>query len=183
MTDVAVPVENMQDVYEDRDKERTPMQWDTSANAGFTKKGVTPWLPVATNYTTYNVDVESSNSSSMLSLYKRAVRLITINEAFRSDGYEEIMNSTELFAYRRFHNGTQNEFIVVINFSNSSTTVDLSYMQDDFKGVKVELSTAVGSTREGRRLDLSESVSMDAGEALILGGYNENNGYEDKCSL
>ena len=34
-----------------RDGERTPMQWDATANAGFTKAGATPWLPVPPSYT------------------------------------------------------------------------------------------------------------------------------------
>jgi len=92
MTDVYVPPDRRNDIYEDRDKERTPMQWDNSSNAGFTTN-TTSWLPVAENYTTYNVEVESSNSSSMLSLYKRVVKLITEEEPFRYAEYEEIMLS------------------------------------------------------------------------------------------
>ncbi len=182
MTDVTVPPDKRQDKYEGRDEERTPMQWDTSDNAGFTESGVTPWLPVATNYTTYNVEVESANSSSMLSLYKRTLNLTTLNEAFRFAEYEEVLNNTDIFAYRRFHNGTKNEFIVIVNFSPSSSTVDLSHMQDDFQGSKVELSTAVGSNEEGRRVDLSNEISLAGGEAMILSGYNENSGHGSSCS-
>ena len=182
MTDVFVPPDKRQDVYQDRDKERTPMQWNSSDNAGFTKSGVTPWLPLATNYTTYNVDVESSNSSSMLSLYKHAVKLITENEALRSAEYEEVLNNTDIFAFRRFHNGTKDEFIVVVNFSPSSATADLSHMQDDFKGAKIVLSSATDSNKEGRRVDLAKEISMAGGEAVIISGYNQNSGYKNSCS-
>jgi alpha-glucosidase len=33
-----------------RDSQRTPMQWDSSENAGFTEPGVEPWLPLADDY-------------------------------------------------------------------------------------------------------------------------------------
>jgi alpha-glucosidase len=36
-----------------RDGERTPMQWNTAPNAGFSKKS--PWLPVPPSYRTHNV--------------------------------------------------------------------------------------------------------------------------------
>ena len=40
-----------------RDGERTPMQWNDSANAGFSTGK--PWLPVAPNFTTHNVATET----------------------------------------------------------------------------------------------------------------------------
>ncbi len=43
-----------------RDGERTPMQWDATTNAGFSK--VTPWLPVADNYATRNVATETEGA-------------------------------------------------------------------------------------------------------------------------
>ncbi len=42
-----------------RDPARTPMQWSNEANAGFCDEGVTPWLPVAKDYTTNNLKVFS----------------------------------------------------------------------------------------------------------------------------
>ena len=43
-----------------RDPERNPMQWNTSANAGFTSG--TPWLPVTAKTDYQNVNVEVSTS-------------------------------------------------------------------------------------------------------------------------
>lgn len=45
-----------------RDFERTPMQWNSSANSGFTK-AKTAWLPICPNYTTLNVKVYKTNIS------------------------------------------------------------------------------------------------------------------------
>ncbi len=43
-----------------RDGERTPMQWDGSANAGFST--FKPWLPVPPSAATLNVKAESADS-------------------------------------------------------------------------------------------------------------------------
>ena len=173
MTDVYVPPARRNDIYQDRDKERTPMQWDTSANAGFTSKNVTPWLPVATNYTIYNVEVESSNSSSMLSLYKRVVKLVTTQDAFRFAEYEEVMSNSDLFAYHRFHNGTRNEYVVVVNFSQKNTTASLDSIKDQFQDSVVELSSA-GTNRDGTNVDLNK-ILMGPGEALVINGCSSGN--------
>ncbi len=57
-----------------RDGERTPMQWDTSKNAGFTTSN-TPWLPVPPSYKQRNVEVESKNPNSILNFYKQLIAL------------------------------------------------------------------------------------------------------------
>ena len=47
-----------------RDGERTPMQWNESANAGFSQ--ARPWLPVPPTYKTHNVTDESKDPNSIL---------------------------------------------------------------------------------------------------------------------
>lgn len=174
MTDVYVPPDERHDLYQNRDQERTPMQWKNVTYAGFTDGGKKPWLPVATNYSTYNVDTESRNSSSMLKLYKQVVNLISTQEAFRFAEYEAIMSNLNLFAYRRFHNGTKEEFVVVVNFSQSNTSVDLSAIQDSFHGPQILLSSA-DTKRDGNKVNLSK-VSMTAGEAIIIKGDSDSLG-------
>jgi alpha-glucosidase len=65
-----------------RDPERTPLQWTPGPNAGFTT-AKTPWLPVADNYQTHNVETESSDPGSFLSLYRRLAMLRNQSEALR----------------------------------------------------------------------------------------------------
>ena len=52
-----------------RDGDRTPMQWDTSKNAGFSS--ATPWLPVPPSYTLVNVQSEVTDFNSLLNWYKQ----------------------------------------------------------------------------------------------------------------
>lgn len=51
-----------------RDNARTPMQWDDSANAGFTTG--TPWIKVNSNYPKVNAKQEISDPDSVFSYYK-----------------------------------------------------------------------------------------------------------------
>ena len=56
-----------------RDNARTPVQWDSSKNAGFTTG--TPWLPVNPNHTKINVAEQEKDPESVLSYYKKLTAL------------------------------------------------------------------------------------------------------------
>ena len=62
-----------------RDGERTPMQWNASANAGFTTGK--PWLPVPSTAATVNVQDEEHDSNSMLAWYRELIQLKKTNPA------------------------------------------------------------------------------------------------------
>ncbi|MEI9979798.1 MAG: alpha-glucosidase [Edaphobacter sp.] len=68
-----------------RDGERTPMQWDASAQAGFSTNAAT-WLPVASNYRTVNVQTELGNPDSLLNWYRRLITLRREIPALRDGG-------------------------------------------------------------------------------------------------
>lgn len=68
------PDEAFHTVHErSRDDSRTPMQWDGSHSSGFTT-GV-PWIGVASNHEWLNAEAETGDPSSVLSYFKRLVRL------------------------------------------------------------------------------------------------------------
>lgn len=56
-----------------RDNARTPVQWDTTENAGFSKG--TPWLPVNPNYKDINVEAQVNDPDSLFSFYKALIAL------------------------------------------------------------------------------------------------------------
>ena len=56
-----------------RDNARTPMQWDDTAQAGFTEG--TPWLGVNPNYTWLNAREQAGRGDSVLSFYKQLIKL------------------------------------------------------------------------------------------------------------
>jgi len=68
-----------------RDGERTPMQWNTAVNAGFSQ--AKPWLPVPPTYKTHNVTSESANPNSVLVFYKKLLALRHNNPALLDGNY------------------------------------------------------------------------------------------------
>ena len=56
-----------------RDNARTPFQWDSSANAGFTTG--TPWLNANRNYTRINLGSQKNDPDSVYQYYKRLLAL------------------------------------------------------------------------------------------------------------
>jgi glycosidase len=52
---------------------RTPMPWDASPNAGFTRG--TPWQPLEARWPTTNVAAQQDDSASLLSAYRRLIHL------------------------------------------------------------------------------------------------------------
>lgn len=61
---------------------RTPLQWSAGKNAGFTTG--TPWHAINPDYPRVNIDVESADPSSLLSLYRELVRLRPQSTALRA---------------------------------------------------------------------------------------------------
>ena len=56
-----------------RDNARTPMQWNTQKNAGFTTG--TPWLKVNDNYTEINMETQDADPDSVLNYYRKLIAL------------------------------------------------------------------------------------------------------------
>ncbi|GAC1700578.1 MAG: alpha glucosidase [Candidatus Acidiferrum sp.] len=108
-----------------RDGERTPMQWNNSANAGFSK--AKPWLPVPPNYKTHNVATELKDSNSVLSFYRQLLALRHKEPALLEGNYIPLNeNDPNVFAFVRQY---KNEAIlVVLNMSatEQKTRLDLS---------------------------------------------------------
>jgi alpha-glucosidase len=65
-----------------RDGERTPMQWDDSPSAGFSKGK--PWLPVPESAKVVNVVAEKADKHSTLNWYRELLKLRHTNEALKT---------------------------------------------------------------------------------------------------
>ena len=71
-----------------RDGCRTPMQWSAEDYAGFST--VEPWLPVDASFTELNVEAQSQDPTSVLSLYKNLLSLRRNNPALQRGSYEGV---------------------------------------------------------------------------------------------
>jgi oligo-1,6-glucosidase/alpha-glucosidase len=108
-----------------RDELRTPMQWDSTRNAGFTSVDKT-WLPVHNNYLHVNVEKEKSDVGSLLSFITGILKLRNTMTAIKSGSLEFIERKNlpkNVLAYKRKAGGE--EILVLLNFSKKEKTVSL----------------------------------------------------------
>jgi alpha-glucosidase len=107
-----------------RDGERTPMQWDATANAGFSR--ATPWLPVPPTYTTVNVQAEKGDPNSLFSWYQSLIRLKKTNAAF-AGGADQMLDTenNKVLSWTRQTPGAS-QVVVSVNFTAEPQTVNLA---------------------------------------------------------
>jgi alpha-glucosidase len=165
MQNVVVPPELMHDPKgkehpeNSRDPQRTPMQWDTSPNAGFCPPNVKPWLPVAGDYQTYNVAVEQGDLRSFLTLVHTLLALRRARPALTVGSQQSIDQSNPTcFVYLRQHQDQR--CLVALNFSAQDQIVTLPGQGQG----RLLLSTRLD--REGL-IPLSE-VYLRGNEGLLL---------------
>lgn len=104
-----------------RDPERTPMQWDSSRYAGFSK--VEPWLPVQDDYEDRNVAVHQKDQDSFLSFSHNLIQLRQLSHALKVGAYQQGEAPKGVLAYLRIY---QDEvFEVILNFNRHKVKVDL----------------------------------------------------------
>lgn len=107
-----------------RDGERTPMQWDAAANAGFTT-GKSTWLPIPASFKTYNVASESEEKNSILNFYKELIKLRRTNDALINGSWVAVdEDNKNVFSYLR---KTESENVLVaLNMTAEPQTVQYS---------------------------------------------------------
>ncbi len=109
-----------------RDNSRTPVQWNDKEAAGFTT-GV-PWLKIAEEYKSINVEIQEKREDSVLNHYKK---LISLRK--REELRETLVEGTfvpykpeeeNLFAYYR--KGRTNDILVVCNYQKEERSLLIS---------------------------------------------------------
>ena len=99
-----------------RDNARTPMQWDSSPEAGFTT-GTRPWLAVNPNYKQINAAQEESDPASVLNYVRALLKLRSHTLAFVYGDYQDLDPANEkVYAYIRTLG--PEKYLVVENFSS-----------------------------------------------------------------
>jgi len=105
-----------------RDPERTPMQWDSSPNAGFCPPTIEPWLPIPADYQQLNVAVEREDPYSMLTLTHALLEFRRTTPALNRGSYRPVDTIPEdCFVYlRQFRN---QRCLIALNFSSREQIV------------------------------------------------------------
>jgi len=104
-----------------RDNNRTPVQWDDSENAGFTKGK--PWLGINSNYKKINYASQKNDPNSVLSFYKKLIALRKESRCLVHGDFVPIHADNRIMIYQRkcvtSSARTESEvYTVALNFSN-----------------------------------------------------------------
>jgi alpha-glucosidase len=129
-----------------RDGERTPMQWDTTANAGFTK-GI-PWLPVPTSYRTHNVATEQKDPYSILVFYENLLKLRRTNRALLDGDYVALnQDDPNVLAYLRRYK--DEAVLVVLNMSAERQKASFDLAPQGFSSTEAKTLLTTMSSIKG----------------------------------
>ncbi|WP_294640353.1 alpha-glucosidase [Rothia mucilaginosa] len=146
--------EAMQAIYiKGRDNARTPVQWDASANGGFSPEGVTPWIAVNPNYPAINAEAVLADEDSIFYHYQQLVALrrgklkdLMVYAAFAPvDSVQVPHNEDEaVYAYTRTGGAdgspANESLLVVSNFTDQEQERDFAVLSEAREaGARVEL--------------------------------------------
>jgi alpha-glucosidase len=128
MRNAEIPEERMQDPLAwtihpklSRDPERTPMQWDASPGAGFTRGE--PWLPIHPDSATRNVEAQRWDSASLLHLYRDLIALRRATPALERGSLVMRDAPEGVLAWDR-HEGPSHA-VVALNLGDAPARVEL----------------------------------------------------------
>ncbi|WP_294822262.1 alpha-glucosidase [uncultured Flavobacterium sp.] len=100
-----------------RDKSRSPMQWDASANAGFSTGK--PWIRVHPGHKGINVAAQVKDENSLLNQYKMLISLRNAQPILHYGKYIRLELADDRITFTRAYQGES--ITVVINFGKSHT--------------------------------------------------------------
>ena len=143
--------------YKGRDNARTPMQWDDSANAGFSGADATPWIMVNPNYTKINAKDQVSREDSVLKYYHKLIKLRHESDLIVYGTYDLILDDDkDIYAYIRTLG--DEKLIVYCNFSENTREVELP---EEFTDGKILISNYNDAK-------VSEKITLRPYEAIVI---------------
>lgn len=138
-----------------RDNARTPMQWDDSANAGFTTG--TPWIMVNPNYTEINAKTEMEDPDSVFRYYQKIIGLRKKEKVMVYGTYQLLDPDNEkLYVYTRTLDNEK--LLVICNFTEEEETYSVP---EEFSKGEVLISSY-------HREKAEKEIMLKPYEALVL---------------
>lgn len=150
-----------------RDHARTPMQWNSSANAGFCDAEVKPWMRVMDDYKIVNAEAQmKSNSADVLSPWQWWQRALKDRkehkDVFVYGDFEDLSKDHEkVYAYKRTSVTNGESWIVVLNFSGEEARWTLP------QGAEVGSWVASTYTKGKADKPISGSVTLKPWEGIL----------------
>src|ERR1700761_3761106 len=165
MRDVPIPPEEVKDPQGlnmpgknlSRDPERTPMQWDDSTNAGFTKGD--PWLRIDRSYVRRNVQAQRGDNHSPLLLYKKLITLRQQEPSLHVGAYRPVYSDHQMIAFIR-QAEDQPAFLIVLNLTHRPC-----YFKPpiDFTGVIL-----IDTLPEQEQVSVKDRIDLFGGEGVVV---------------
>lgn len=141
-----------------REHSRTPLQWSDDENAGFTTG--TPWFEINPNYRHINIKEQEDKENSLLTYYKRLIKLR------KSKEYSEVFiygNITPVFkeydgiiAYER--RNEKQRILIINNCVNKSYTIKF---KENIKNVLLNNYKEISLDKEGLKLRPYQSIVLE----------------------
>jgi alpha-glucosidase len=123
-TEEGIPHQEIMEIIwaSSRDNSRTPMQWSSEENAGFTTGS--PWMKVNENYKKINVETQEKDPDSILSFYKKMIKLKKDQDVFTYGIYDLLLEKDpQIYAYTR----TDDKIKMLVITNLSSTEAECSF--------------------------------------------------------
>lgn len=138
-----------------RDNGRTPVQWDSTDNAGFTTG--TPWISLCNKYKDINVEKDIKDSNSILYYYKKLIELRKEYKVISNGSYKPLLeNNNRVFAYKRILD--DEELLVLCNFYPSFERIILKERKNNFKCILSNYES----------IDFSNEIELKPYESIVF---------------
>jgi len=144
-----------------RDNGRTPMQWNSEKNAGFSNG--TPWIDVIYNYKDINVEKQKNDPDSILNFYRT---LILLRKKYKAISLGTTIplaeNHKSVYVYKRIYENQ--ELLVINNFYGEKTEINLDFDTTGYTNI-------LSNSNNNRTLE--NKMKLEPYDSLIF--YRENN--------
>jgi len=145
--------------YQGRDGCRTPMQWNSEKNAGFTQ--VKPWLPIGPELDQRNVASQDQDPASLLNFYRQMVNLRRSNPALQVGSYASVVEGVPADCYFFQRELDSKRFLVALNISRKKRQFNLNLLPGE---PRLLLST-IAERQAGA---VKEELLLDPLEGAVL---------------
>ncbi|KAJ5734913.1 alpha-glucosidase [Penicillium malachiteum] len=149
-----------------RDHARTPMQWDSSPNAGFTTSNISPWMRVNDDYPTVNVKAQINFEGEELSVWQYWQLTLqnrkTHSDVFVYGDYQDVdVENERIYAYLRTGTQTKEKWLVAMNWTGEKSSWNIP------PSIKVE---QIVSSSLQRKLSIEDGaiVKLQAWEGILM---------------
>jgi len=145
-----------------RDAYRTPMQWDDSANAGFTSSE--PWLPVNSDYANVNVEAFETVENSHTKIFREMAELR--NSETILFGSSEMKVEGDVFVLARIKKGNPG-YVLIANFGDAAAKISVAELKNMGERGILTLAVPKGPEAVGATVDVAE-VSVESKQSILV---------------